>query len=406
MNNEDYKKLALKWAPIHYQYLTIDYDDVKKDVAYKTKTDLVVPVNLDGYTNTCTCNYRKNEHDLPEETQFDFYEKNSTKEKPCDSFTLKYTDDKQEWDTEHIRTRLEKTHVNNLIPVVYYSIAATMNYFYILYSFYHANDEKHPNDMEGCLVVIERDDKDQKKDRLVGMITVSHLYFPRYVYDNRLNFDTENFLQIISSDDNVAKNQEKEIKKRLNILGTQGDMEADEENNSTRSLTQQETQGHGFYALGQNLVFPFNIKRKLKNLFGTLDFIIYYPTETAKPYDTNDLIRYRRMPHSTSLYYELVDIHDQNHGLCHRIPQDGKENSTFDKEGKFYGGSAKPPWLWEENKEGEKLTLWDNPEEIAGRWFESKNPLKKFSEEPKYKKTMSQLEDEHFHSLCEFRWNQ
>ena len=258
MNKSEYHKLAIKWAPIHYQYIIIDYDENTKTVGPRTKRDLIVPVNLDGYAKTCICNYRKDEHQNLEKNHPENYEKNHGK-KPCDKFTAKYSDSEKEWSTENIRNKLKKIHVNNLVPTVYYSVAATNHYFYILYSFYHADDEKHPNDMEGCLVIVERNGEDQKKDRLLGMLTVSHIYFPRYVYDNRLDFDSEKFLGIVSSDDDVTQKRAKEIKKRLNILGTQGNMEVDEENDSTRPLTQQETQGHGFYALGENLVFPFNI---------------------------------------------------------------------------------------------------------------------------------------------------
>ncbi|MCH8914417.1 MAG: hypothetical protein IIA82_00975 [Thaumarchaeota archaeon] len=395
MNKEYYKKIALKWAPIHYQYIKLDYDKNMKDVSFETKTDLLVPVNLDGYTNVCECGCRFDEHNTNN------LQSNDVTKNCCNEFIRKYKNKEEEWDTRDIRNRLKKAKIKNLVPVVYYSIATTSNHFFILYSFYHANDEKHPNDMEGCLVIIERDKENDENNRLVGMMTVAHLYFPRYVYKNRLKFDKESFLDIITSDKNADKKRIKQIKKRLNILGTQGNMEADDENDTTRALTQQETQGHGLYALGENLVFPFNIIRKIKTLFGKLDFVVYYPGTYAKPYDVYDLIRYKGMPHYSSLYYELVDIHDEQ-GLCHRISNNVNGNSTFNENGKFHGNSASPPWLWVEKKDGKELTFWNEPAELADLYFEPSDSTKPFIDNDGYKKTMSQNEDGHEH-VCDFQ---
>jgi len=392
MNKEYYKKIALKWAPIHYQYIKLDYDENLEDVSFETKTDLLVPINLDGYTEVCKCGCRFDEHNT---------NNLNSNDKCCDKFIRKYKDKEEEWDTREIKDRLRKTEIKNMVPVVYYSIAVTNNYFFILYSFYHANDEKHPNDLEGCLVIVERDKKNDENNRLVGMMTVAHLYFPRYVYQNRLKFDKKTFFDIISSDKDADKKRIKQIKKRLDILGIQGVMEADEENESTRALTQQETQGHGLYALGENIVFPFNLIRKIKTLFGKLDFIVYYPGEHAKPYDVYDLVRYKGMPHYSSLYYELVDIHDKQ-GLCHRITDDINGNSTFNENGKFHGDSASPPWLWVEKKDGKELTLWNEPAELADLYFEPRNPNNPFIDNEGYKKTMSQDEDGSEH-ICNFK---
>ena len=44
MNNKDYKKLELKWAFIHYQYMHPDYDKIEKDLVFKTEAALVTSV--------------------------------------------------------------------------------------------------------------------------------------------------------------------------------------------------------------------------------------------------------------------------------------------------------------------------------------------------------------------------
>ncbi len=398
MNKDDYQILALKWAPINYQYIKLEHNDEQNDdVSFETKTDLLVPVNLDGYAKTCKCGYHLDEHNLQEKDN-KFLKPEESKKCDCKKFISKYENDDEEWNTENIRKRLEESKIKNLIPVVYYSIATTKHYFYILYSFYHANDEKHPNDMEGCMTIIERPDESEKKEKLVGMITVAHIYFPRYVYKKRLIFDKKNFLDTISEDKQSDKNRLKQIKKRFNIFGLQGKMEADDELDSTRALIQQETQGHGLYALGEKIAWPYSWVRKLNSFFGKLDVVVYYPSTKAKPYNVYDLFRYKGMPHTTSLYYELVDIHAKNGLFNRRIPKDGKKsNKTFNENGKFHGNDASPPWLWVEKKigDGEKndLTFWEHPAQLAERWFSPKTTKKPFLDEDGYIKTMSQSQD-------------
>ena len=110
----------------------------------------------------------------------------------------------------------------------------------------------------------------------------------------------------------------KEVKNKMNIHGINGNMEADDElesddgDGSARSLIQQESQGHGLYALGPKIFWYFRIIRKIKQLFGILDIIVYYPSEKAIPYKINDLYRYKGMPHLPFVYYELVDVHEEH----------------------------------------------------------------------------------------------
>lgn len=407
MNQENYKQLALKWAPIHYQYTEIKSAKEEKDVSFHTKTDLLVPVNLDAFANPCKCRHRFKDHrDLKSSNTCTVELDDGVGKCACKEFVPVYenTLEKQEesWNTREMKDRLDKTNVEELVPVVYYSIATTSNYFFILYSFYHAYDEKHINDMEGCMIIIERNSKHEKiegdKDRLVGMITVSHIFFPRYVYKKRIVFDENKFLETIKQyvpDKNNLEELEnykkwmKQIRKRFQILNIGGKMEADDEKDSTRALTQQETQGHGFYALGSPLIPVFDIKRRILKFLNRLDFIVYYPSSKAKNYSVDELLRYKGMPHTTSLYYELVDIHDDD-GLCKRLNTE-KIQSTFQKDGKFHGDKANPPWLWFEKNCGENLYFWHHPAELTETHFESKNQNKPFDN--KYIKKMSQIED-------------
>ena len=367
MNQQDYKKLALLWAPIHYQYAKLK-EPIGDDAHFDTKVDLVIPVNFDAYLNKCKnkeCN-----HPLREHESGDCKHKDTKSKCQCKQYLPSYSNQDVEnaWNTKNSDKRLDQTHVNDLIPVAYYSIATTKNHYFILYSFYHAHDPgKHINDMEGCMVIVERK---QPNDELVGMITVAHDVFPRYSYHDKLHINNIFF----------TKNAVKKVKhffRTIDVTGTKGIMEADDEHNSSRSLTQQESQGHGLYALGEKIWTPMRIWRWFKSLVGIYpDFIVYYPSESAIPYSAKDLTRYKGMPHSKTLYYELVDIHDPTNGLIHRIPSKNTENSTFMSNGKFHGNKANPPWKWFEKnllpKPGtaSEMFLWKHPSEIAKIAFE------------------------------------
>ena len=79
-----------------------------------------------------------------------------------------------------------------MTPVAYYSIAITKTHYFILYAFYHADDDNHPNDLEGCLLIIEKNDI---RPKLIGMITVSHYDFVPYSFDNRTKIKQAPFWQ-------------------------------------------------------------------------------------------------------------------------------------------------------------------------------------------------------------------
>ncbi len=147
-----YSNLVLKWAPINYQFIRLDSENNN----YNLKKDLVVPVYLQYYKSN-------NGVDL-----------------------------ESRWDTQNIRERLRGVEIEQLVPVVYYAVAETESHYYILYSFYHADDDTHPSDMEGCLVLLE---KLEMSELLLGIITVAHYDLWRYPYKG--NYDTKwrNYLQ-------------------------------------------------------------------------------------------------------------------------------------------------------------------------------------------------------------------
>jgi hypothetical protein len=318
-----YNKLALRWAPVNYQYIRLD----TKNGNYNIKKDLIVPVNLEYY--------KKNKVDI-----------------------------ESSWDTRNIRERLRNVKIEQLIPVAYYSVAETESHYFILYSFYHGDDDTHPNDMEGCLVLLEKQDD---SEILLGMVTVAHYDFWKYSYKN-----------------NLQHNSGKEFTKKEQF-------EVDEELDSKRSLIQQEKGKHGLYALGTNI----NIGTKIILWFGYLlnihpDVIVFYPNDKAAYYKIENITKGKDTPYNPSFYYELVDILDPVEGIWGRWKN--KPNSTFDNDGKFHGGSANPPWLWklayrfrplESNELG---FMWLDPVKLVTKLFKPGVNRKDFS--PKYIRRM------------------
>lgn len=302
-NIEKYFELALRWAPVNYQYInldetsaylnkTVDYPDGKGSGFFKIKQDLLCQVD----------------------------------------FTLS-DNDPQRWNTSNVIDRLNNAEFSDLIPTVYYSIAETEKHFFILYSFYHANDSTHPNDMEGCLIILEKKDN---KQLLLGMITIAHYDFWYYTY-----------------------------KKNLTVregIQTSGQLEIDEEfDGRGHPLIQQEEGKHGLYALGTHIEwFTKLLWWFLSVIDMSPDIIVYYPHETkASKYSFENLTKGKKMPYNPSFYYKLVDILDKEYGLWERWNkrEQRKNDYTFDECGKFYGGAANPPWLW---KPADAKSLWES----------------------------------------------
>ena len=315
-------ELALRWAPVNYQYINLS----DKDEHYYTKQDLILPVN------------------------FEYYKVDGV-------------DPQISYDTQKVKDRLRSLNINQLTPVGYYSVAITKNHFYILYSFYHADDTFHPNDMEGCLVILERFGN---KEELLGMITVAHEKTPKYSYDDNLRLN-----------DGIKSKPRK--------------MFVEDEGGELHPLIQQEAGKHGMYGLG----FPlFRIKfwRYIKSIVGLKsNIVVFYPYKPAKKYNQDDLLRYKDTVHYASFYYDLVHILDEKQGLYHRRVKDGKKNSTFDDNGQFHGKAANPPWLWKYDG----VNLWDDPALLAEKWLVPSKNRKLFreevlpSDETKYERKMN-----------------
>ncbi len=328
-----FEKLARSWAPINYQYISLKNDD-------ETKRDLLCTVNFGCYHSS---------------------NKNETK-----------SDEATCWDTGIVRERLKKASFEELIPAAYYSAAVTDTHYYVLYAYYHADDSTHPNDLEGCLVILE---KDYTRPHLLGMITVAHQDFVPYVYDNQMEITDNPFWQ-------------------------HGfDMEVEEELEGDHPLIQQAEGKHGLYALGSNIGFGEKFERRLREIFGmSQDVIVYYPGEKATPYNEKALHKGKGNPHNPTFYYELIDMLDKHNGLYDKYidAQNLGGNSTFTKDGAFHSlqslGNANGPWLWEPleiiDDRIKKGAMWNDPEGLVRYIFKPKG--KQFSDKTKYLKRMNE----------------
>lgn len=314
-NSEFYRNLAFKWAPINYQHIRL----TSRNNHYETKKDLLVPIDLNFYKN------KKDSLEL------------------C-------------WDTKNIRQRLQNTDLEFLLPVVYYSVAETETHYFVLYALYHADDDTHPNDMEGCLVILEKMDLNEI---LLGMITVAHHDFWLYAYEN-----------------SIRQASGKEFSEDYNL-------EVDVSVDYIRPLIQQEVGKHGLNALGTRINHFTKFLNWLRSLLSVYpDVIVFCPGDKPRYYDIKSILKGKGTAYSPTFQYELVDILDPVEVFWTRW--NDRPNSTFQENGKFHGGAANPPWLWKELKlsiqHSEEIGLmWLDPAKLVNRLFKPGKGRKNFS---------------------------
>jgi hypothetical protein len=314
-NSEFYQKLAFKWAPINYQHIRL----ISADNYYQTKKDLLVPITLK------------------------FYKQKKDNLESC-------------WDTKNIRKRLREIDLEFLLPVVYYSVAETETHYFILYAFYHADDDTHPNDLEGCLLILEKMDLNEL---LLGMITVAHHDFWLYAYEKSIN-----------------QTSGKEFPDDFNL-------EVDLNIDFLRPLIQQEVGKHGLNALGTKINRFTKILNWLRSLLSIYpDVVVYCPGDKPRYSDVKSILKGKGTTYSPTFQYELVDILDPEEGFWKRWHD--RPNSTFQENGQFHGGAANPPWLWKQLKlnfqnKDEVGLIWYDPAKLINRLFKPGEGRKDFS---------------------------
>jgi hypothetical protein len=314
-NSEFYQKLAFKWGPITYQHIRI----TPRNNYYQTKKDLLVPINLNFYK-------------------------------------IKKDDLESCWDTKNIRQSLQNINLEYLLPVVYYSVAETETHYFILYALYHADDDTHPNDMEGCLLILEKMDLNEL---LLGMITVAHHDFWLYAYENSIRQ---------ASGEEFPEDHNLEVDISIDYI---------------RPLIQQEVGKHGLNALGTRInrfSKLLNWLRSLSNIYP--DVIVYSPGDKPRYYDLQSIVKGKNTAYSPTFQYELVDILDPIEGFWIRWRK--RPNSTFQENGQFHGGAANPPWLWKElklntNHSDDVGIMWSDPAKLVNKMFKPGMARKDFS---------------------------
>ena len=139
-----YKQLALRWAPIHVQYVCKNGKD-----GLNGRADYITAVDYDG-----------------------------------------------DWDMNNNWENLAHKK-DSLVAYVYYSIVQTSTHWFINYAFFHPRDwsnkfiikafDTHENDLEGQLSIIKRPNiaSDTSYGKFLGMISVFHSGF--YPFSNILN---------------------------------------------------------------------------------------------------------------------------------------------------------------------------------------------------------------------------
>lgn len=312
------EKLARLWGPINYQYVSLDND------SYKTKRDLLCTVNFGSYG--------KNEFQNKEQNH-----------------------DERFWDTKIVRERLKEASYEDLIPAAYYSLAITKTHYFLLYAFYHADDLTHPNDLEGCLIILQKNL--DKKPKIFGMVTIAHNEFVPYVMEG------------------------KKIPRHHPPWQKKFEIKFEEEEDADSVLIEQSKGKHALYSLGRNVgKFEYLGIRWHEIIGRPQNVIVYYPGEKSNIHTKKRLYQGKDTPHNPTFYYELIDILDEKDGLYTKYKDSKKkENMTFTSEGAFHTapdaiGQAKGPWLWKPNKkwfeEEIKGHIWEDPAKLVAEMFE------------------------------------
>ena len=265
---DKYSKIAYQFAPIHFQHVNIQ----------NPERDMLCAVDFDG-----------------------------------------------DWNTKNNRKNLKKF---DLIPVVYYGVAETKTHYFILYCFYHADDLTHENDLEGCLVIVER-----RSQQIQAMITVAHMDFWSFVAKKRLKKGKET---------------------------VDGKLSLEKFNGTWHPMTKQEMDKHGLYAWKTKDLWGWNLGKDSINHTG----VKYVPGNSAKNIDKKSISSFK----NTIRNYVLIDILD-NEGFWNKR----NDETLFKKWGVFNsskGGSAHAPWVWKDhNDELSAGLLFYDPAAIVERYF-------------------------------------
>ncbi|MBL6445298.1 hypothetical protein JMN32_03195 [Fulvivirga sp. 29W222] len=228
----------------------------------------------------------------------------------------------------------ENVSAYSLSAHCYYSVVETHTHWFIIYSFFHPRDwtdifllynlDQHENDLEGVLMVIQKDGSSY--GTLQGAVTVSH----------------SDFFSYTPSGSPFTSGQE-------DIDGT---LQMTYYNGVPHPVTAQEAKGHGLKAWPQN------------NIDG--DGVIYYPS-------MSDVAQIPADNYDSYVEYKLVDIFESG-GLW---DQRFNSNLFYNSGGGFKGnnfkdGGANAPWAWNDGNDGiiQNGEMATDPAKLVDTYFD------------------------------------
>ena len=238
------------------------------------------------------------------------------------------------WDSSDNKKNLYRTDISSIKPVAYYSIAETTTHYLILYCFYHADDSTHENDLEGCLVIVK---KEEPNDILQGIVTVAHSDF--------WPFSVKGRLEIVES----------QLDRYLDSRKSSKYVMVEDYRDNEHPAIKSEPKKHGLYA------WCSDVPDKLAKTFGglpnvdTLDNIgiRYVPGSNHDPIFEDSINSFSK----TTREYALIDMLGEDGFWIRRYDKKlfktwGVFNkSLFARIFLFLGGNANAPWKWDDQND-------------------------------------------------------
>jgi hypothetical protein len=256
--------------------------------------------------------------------------------------------------------------VNAIEPKIYYSVCETDTHFFIVYAVYHVLDwwkrvepdnlydlirecfDEHMHDMEGALFVVT---KQPDPPRVDAVVTIAHNNF--YLYTNPCTEDdNEKYMCIVKFNETVDGQIVRDEHERVRLYI--------------------ECKGHGMYG---------DWKR-----WGGGDAIwYYYPDHVNLPDIQRESFEINGEPLERVIFkkYQLEDIFANDRlwslrfdGNVFKQTKSGKWGFVyFDKE-KTLGGSANPPWSWNDHNDTSPIgEIATDPARFICRYAQGLGPV-------------------------------
>lgn len=226
---------------------------------------------------------------------------------------------------------------------VYYAVIEADRHYFLYYAFFHARDYtaipaegfapkiEHENDMEGLLLVVE---KAPLGRRLIYMETLAHDHFYKYVAGG--------------ADDILAR-----------VGQMDGSITLDNSHPAStgrpRACVFVESQGHGV----------FDLRSKYRGESDNFPGIIYRPSGRGAEeprYGEDHNVSYALVPLQETLWTRRAEIGStQTYCCAERYELSGQRQARFGASfnGPIGGCAAKPPWGWDDAKDGDvKIGDW------------------------------------------------